>query len=47
MAVSTLAVGAKAPDFLVRDQDGTDFKLSSFAGKRVVLAFHPLAWTDT
>ena len=42
----TLAVGDKAPDFSLRDQDGKIIKLSDFTGKRgVVLAFYVLAFT--
>jgi len=39
-------VGDTAPDFVLKDQDGKDFKLSDAKGKRVLLSFHPLAWTD-
>jgi peroxiredoxin len=28
------------------DQNGKDFKLANFRGKRVLLSFHPLAWTS-
>ena len=38
-------VGASAPDFTLKDQDGKDFKLSDQKGKRVLLSFHPMAWT--
>lgn len=38
-------VGEKAPDFELLDQDKKVFKLSDFKGKRVLLSFHPLAWT--
>jgi peroxiredoxin len=41
-----IKVGDKAPDFLLKNQDGQDFKLSDRLGKRVLLSFHPLAWTD-
>jgi peroxiredoxin len=34
-----------APDFVLRDQGGKEFKLSDFRGKRVLLSFHPAAWT--
>jgi peroxiredoxin len=33
-------------DFTLKDQDGRDFTLSAHAGKKVVLSFHPLAWTS-
>lgn len=38
--------GETAPDFVLKDQNGTDFKLSALKGKRVLLSFHPLAWTE-
>ncbi len=38
-------VGSLAPDFSLPDQFGEEVRLSSFRGKRVVLSFHPLAWT--
>ena len=34
-----LLVGDKAPDFLLRDQNNNDFKLSDFKGKWVVVYF--------
>jgi peroxiredoxin len=37
--------GDVAPDFVLRDQNGKEFKLSNFRGKRVLLSFHPAAWT--
>jgi peroxiredoxin len=37
--------GEKAPDFLLYDQNEKEFKLSNLKGKRVLLSFHPLAWT--
>jgi peroxiredoxin len=40
-----LKKGDTAPDFVLRDQSGKEFKLSDFRGKRVLLSFHPLAWT--
>jgi len=39
-------VGEQAKDFILKDQNGKEFKLSQFKGKRVLLSFHPLAWTD-
>ena len=40
-----IAVGETAPDFTLRDQDANKFTLSEMKGKRVLLSFHPLAWT--
>jgi peroxiredoxin len=37
-----IAVGAPAPDFKLRDQDGEDVSLSDFSGRRVMLVFYPL-----
>jgi peroxiredoxin len=37
--------GETAPDFTLKDQYGKDFKLSANKGKKVLLSFHPLAWT--
>ena len=37
--------GEMALDFTLKDQNGKDFKLADFRGKRVLLSFHPLAWT--
>jgi peroxiredoxin len=39
-------IGKKAKDFALKDQNGKEFKLSQFSGKRVLLSFHPLAWTE-
>jgi len=40
-----IAVGSKAPDFMLKDQDGKQVQLSELKGKKVLLSFHPLAWT--
>lgn len=37
--------GEKATDFTLFDHNEKKFKLSNFKGKRVLLSFHPLAWT--
>lgn len=36
-----ITVGAKAPDFTLKDKDGRDISLSDFIGKKVVLYFYP------
>ena len=40
-----MQVGDKAPDIALRTDSGTEFKLSSLKGKRVVLYFYPRANT--
>jgi peroxiredoxin len=39
-------VGKTLKDFTLKDQNGVDFKLSAQARKKVLLSFHPLAWTS-
>ncbi|NWG11169.1 redoxin domain-containing protein [Candidatus Bathyarchaeota archaeon] len=41
-----LKKGDKAKNFAVPDQNNKEFKLSSFKGKKLLLSFHPLAWTS-
>lgn len=45
MAAKSLTVGKSVKDFTLKDQNGQDFTLSEFKGKKVLLSFHPLAWT--
>jgi peroxiredoxin len=40
------SLGETAPEFMLKDQNGTDFKMSELKGRRVLLSFHPLAWTE-
>lgn len=40
-----IKLGTAAPDFTLKDHHETALKLSGLRGKRVVLGFHPLAWT--
>jgi peroxiredoxin len=40
-----IEVGEMAPDFTVHDQKKNEFKLSEMKGKKILLSFHPLAWT--
>jgi peroxiredoxin len=43
-----IAVGVEAPDFLLRDQNNQEVRLSDFRGdKSVLLVFYPLAFTGT
>ena len=42
---TVLQKGETAPDFVLKDQDGIEFRISDLKGKRVLLSFHPLAWT--
>ena len=41
-----LEIGSQAPDFSLTDQNGDEFKLSTYKGKKILLSFHPLAWTS-
>lgn len=41
-----IAVGAKAPDFTLKDQYNNDVALKDLRGKKVLLSSHPLAWTS-
>ena len=40
-----IKTGDNAPDFLLKDHNKQDVKLQDLRGKRVLLSFHPLAWT--
>ncbi|MGZ3593521.1 MAG: redoxin domain-containing protein, partial [Syntrophales bacterium] len=37
--------GRKVKDFSLKDQNGQDFHLSEYRAEKVLLSFHPLAWT--
>lgn len=39
--VSKLKVGDKAPDFSIKNQDGKEYSLKDYKGKKVVLYFYP------
>lgn len=41
-----IKIGEKAPDFTLKDQTGANISLSDFHGKKVLLSWHPLAWTS-
>ncbi len=43
-----IALGAVAPDFVLKDQNNQEVRLSDFRGERaVLLVFYPLAFTGT
>jgi peroxiredoxin len=42
---NALTVGDRAPDFLLKDQHGREVRLSDLTGRRLLLSWHPLAWT--
>ncbi|MGB8780731.1 MAG: redoxin domain-containing protein [Candidatus Bathyarchaeia archaeon] len=46
MVERKLKVGDNSKDFSLPDQDEQEFTLSKFKGKRVLLSFHPAAWTS-
>ncbi len=45
MKEAVLKVGDAAPEFTLSNQEGEEISLSSLRGKKVLLSFHPLAWT--
>ena len=43
--LETIKVGDKAPDFVLKDQDGKVHKLSDYRGQRVIVYYFPKADT--
>ena len=41
-----LVIGDIASSFILKDQNKTEINLTNFKGKKVLLSFHPLAWTS-
>ena len=41
-----IKTGDRAKGFRLKDQDDKEVQLSDFQGKKVLLSFHPLAWTS-
>jgi peroxiredoxin len=39
-------IGEKLTDFVLKDQDNKDINSKTLRGKRILLSFHPLAWTS-
>ena len=46
MTVKPIEVGSVAPDFSLKDNREQIVTLSAFKGKKVLLSWHPLAWTS-
>jgi peroxiredoxin len=45
MEKKVVALGRRVRDFSLSDQDGQQVQLSGLRGKKVLLSWHPLAWT--
>lgn len=43
--MAILAAGRAAPDFTLKDQHNREFRLSDLRGRKVLLSWHPLAFT--
>ena len=43
--IKGLRLGERAPTFTLRDQHNNAVHLNELTGKRILLSFHPLAWT--
>lgn len=43
--MNILTAGTKAPEFILKDQHGTDVALTQFRGKKVLVYFYPKAMT--
>ncbi|MEG0774775.1 redoxin domain-containing protein [Clostridium sp.] len=43
--MTLIKIGDVAPDFSLKDNHGQPVHLSDFKGKKVLLSWHPLAWT--
>ncbi|MDF2891569.1 MAG: peroxiredoxin [Clostridia bacterium] len=41
-----ITVGDSAPDFTLKDNYDKEIRLSDYKGKKVLLSWHPLAWTS-
>ena len=46
METKTLKINDNAIDFNLKDQNGEVTTISNLKGKKVLLSFHPLAWTS-
>jgi len=41
----TIKIGDSLPNFVLKDHHGKELPLSELEGKKILLSFHPLAWT--
>ena len=41
-----MKTGNKIPDFVLKEQHNKELRLSNLKDKKVLLSFHPLAWTN-
>lgn len=44
--MKTLNIGDRVNDFLLKDQFDEEVSLKDFKGKKILVSFHPLAWTS-
>ncbi|MPW24492.1 redoxin domain-containing protein [Alkalibaculum sp. M08DMB] len=42
---ASIAIGNEVPDFTLKDNNNVDVSLSQYRGKKVLMSWHPLAWT--
>ncbi len=45
MEHKTLKAGDRAPEFSLKNQFGEEINTASLRGKKILVSFHPLAWT--
>lgn len=45
MNFTALKAGDNAPDFTLKNQRGEEISTGSLRGKKILVSFHPLAWT--
>ena len=41
-----LELGTKIPEITLKNQKGVEINIGDYAGKNLLLSFHPLAWTS-
>lgn len=43
--MTPISIGTDAPDFTAKDNNKQNISLSDYKGKKVLLSWHPIAWT--